>query len=77
LRDRRGAARDDNQRELPMRITRNLSLAVLLALGAAGLGACHQEGPAERAGRAVDNAAANTGQAVENTGQAIKRGATQ
>jgi hypothetical protein len=58
-----------------MRLTRSLSLAALLAL--AGLGACRQEGPAERAGRAVDNAAANAGQAVENTGQAIKRGATE
>ena len=58
--------------------TRNLHLAVvLLGLSAAGLAACDNEGPAERAGKAVDNAAASTGKAVENTGEAIQDKAKQ
>ena len=52
---------------------RNLCLALLLGLATAGLAACEEEGPAERAGEAVDNAARNTGQAIENAGEAIQR----
>lgn len=39
---------------------------VLLILGALGLTACEREGPAERAGEAMDEAAEDFGDAVED-----------
>lgn len=54
---------------------RNLCLALLLGLAAAGLAACEDEpdGPAERAGEAVDNAAQRAGEAIENAGERVQR----
>lgn len=40
------------------------SLFPLLAVIALGLAACHQEGPAERAGRNLDNAGQRIGDAL-------------
>lgn len=56
---------------------RNLCLALLLGLATVGLAACEDEpdGPAERAGEAVDNAAERAGEAVENAGERIQRNA--
>ncbi|TAL53521.1 MAG: hypothetical protein EPN80_14620 [Pandoraea sp.] len=40
------------------------------------LSACQKpEGPAQRAGKAIDNAAANAGQQIENAGDNIKNAA--
>jgi hypothetical protein len=46
---------------------------LMLAMGA--LAACEQEGPAERAGEAIDNATENTGEAIERAGEKIQDGA--
>ena len=57
-----------------MRGIRGLCLILLLGLGTAGLAACEQnEGPAERAGESVDNAASSAGKAIENTGEKIQQ----
>lgn len=53
---------------------RSLCLALALGLAAAGLAACDEpDGPAERAGEAVDNAAQRAGQAIENAGERVQR----
>jgi hypothetical protein len=51
-----------------------LRRAVLLSFVAAGACAvaCEREGPAERAGKNVDNAAKNTGKAIERAGENIQ-----
>jgi hypothetical protein len=40
------------------------TLLPAVAMLALGLGACHQEGPAERAGRSLDNAGQRIGNAL-------------
>jgi hypothetical protein len=45
-------------------------MAVGLFVGA--LGACEEQGPAEQAGEAVDNAAEEAGEAVEEAGDAAE-----
>ena len=52
---------------------RNLFFALFLGLATAGLAACDNDGPAENAGEAVDDAAERAGEAIENTGEAIQR----
>jgi hypothetical protein len=53
---------------------RGALLALILGLATAGLAACDEpEGPAERAGEAVDNAAQRAGQAIENAGEKVQR----
>lgn len=49
-----------------------LAAALLLAFAMAGLSACEKQGPAERAGEAVDKAAKKTGDAVKEAGEKIK-----
>lgn len=51
---------------------RKLTLAFLLAAGTLGLAACEEEGPAERAGEAVDNAVQNAGEALERAGEKVQ-----
>lgn len=57
------------------KMTRALSTATLVLFGL-GLGACSQEGPAERAGEKIDNAVEETGEsidsALENAGDKIE-----
>lgn len=57
------------------KMTRALSTATLVLFGL-GLGACSQEGPAERAGEKIDNAVEETSESVdsamENTGDKIE-----
>lgn len=55
--------------------THSLILALLLGLGAVGLAACENEGPAERLGEAVDEAAESTGEALEEAGEEMEEGA--
>jgi hypothetical protein len=46
---------------------------ILLALAAlALLGACNREGPAEKAGRQIDQAADKAGRAVEKAGDNVR-----
>lgn len=57
---------------------KNTMIAIALAFCAAGLtlGGCKEEGPAEKAGKAVDNAADKatdaTGDALNKAGDAVK-----
>ncbi len=61
-----------------MRGIRGLCLILLLGFGTAGLAACDDnDGPAERTGAAVDNAASKAGRAVENAGDKIQDKANQ
>lgn len=46
-------------------------IAAALVLGFA-LAACEQEGPAERAGKAIDNAAEQAGEKIEKAGEKIR-----
>ena len=53
---------------------RGAFLALILGLAVAGLAACDEpDGPAERAGEAVDNAAQRAGQAIENAGEKVQQ----
>ena len=53
---------------------KHYALAALLALSlAGGLSGCQKpEGPAEKAGKAIDNAAAQAGQQVQKAGEKIQ-----
>jgi hypothetical protein len=54
--------------------TRKLALALFLGLGTFGLAACEDnEGPAEEAGEAIDNAGERAGEALESAGENIQR----
>jgi hypothetical protein len=56
---------------------RRAVLGAVLVLGMPLLAACDNEGPAERAGEAIDNTASKavkqTGEAMENVGNAIQQ----
>jgi len=57
------------------KITRILSVSVIVAVSATLLTACpHRsgEGPAERVGKSMDKGAAAVGRGVEKTGEAIQ-----
>ena len=58
-------------RRNPMRRFRALALASLLA-GTFALTACEKEGPAERAGKKIDNAAEKAGDAIEDAGDKVE-----
>lgn len=54
-------------------MNRSKSLAALAAIAFAfGLAACQKEGPMEKAGKSVDNAAAKVGESVEKAGDKIQ-----
>ena len=46
------------------------TLMIIIAIAA--LAACRQEGPAEKAGRNLDNAAAKTAKGIENAGDKVR-----
>ena len=46
------------------------TLVIVIALAA--LAACNREGPAEKAGRNIDNAAAKAGQSIEKAGENMR-----
>jgi len=53
--------------------SRSIALALLLtSLTSGATIACHQEGPAERAGKALDQAADDVGDAAKDAGQAVE-----
>lgn len=54
----------------------NAAVALAVAVVVATLSGCHkEEGPAERAGKAMDKAMENAGQQVEKAGQEIQNAA--
>lgn len=55
-----------------MKLNRGIAVAILLSFAMAGLSACEKQGPAEKAGQAVDDAAKKTGEAVKDAGDKIK-----
>ena len=55
-----------------MKLNRGIAAALLLGLAIAGLPACENKGPAERAGQAVDDAAQKAGESVKNAGEELK-----
>lgn len=51
----------------------SISAALVIGVVLVALSGCaKQEGPAERAGKAVDNAASKVGEQVEKAGDAVK-----
>ncbi|MBL28370.1 MAG: hypothetical protein CMM50_12570 [Rhodospirillaceae bacterium] len=54
------------------RPTRAMLRIALLGLTVGWLAACDEEGPAEKAGEAIDNAVEDAGDAVEDAGDAIE-----
>jgi hypothetical protein len=54
---------------------RRMLLALMLTLGVGAFAACEREGPAERTGEAIDNAAENAGEALERAGERVQDGA--
>lgn len=62
---------EHHNREPDMNIHRTIA-ATLVAAFAFTLAACEQEGPAERAGKALDNAVEQAGDKIENAGDKAK-----
>ena len=58
-----------------MNIKKPLLSLMTVGLLAVGLSACQKEGPAERAGKQVDNAAASAGEKMKEAGQDIQKAA--
>jgi len=56
---------------------KRIFMAGLLVASLPVISACHNEGPAERAGKQVDRATERTGEAIQDTGRAIERKANQ
>lgn len=55
-----------------MSIHRGIIAAMIAGLMFAGLSGCEREGPAERAGKAIDEAVEDAGEALEDAGEAIE-----
>lgn len=56
-----------------IRFPKNIRVALLTGLALAALVACQQqEGPAERAGKEVDQAAEKVGQQIEKAGESLQ-----
>jgi hypothetical protein len=55
-----------------MKLHQSIAAALLLGFAMVGLSACEKEGPLERAGAAVDDAAKKTGEAVQDAGDKVK-----
>ena len=54
-------------------MTLNRAAAVLAAIAVSmTFAACEKEGPAERAGKKIDNAVAKAGDKIENAGDKVK-----
>lgn len=55
-----------------MKMNSGVAAAIFLSFAVAGLAACEEKGPAQRAGEAIDNAAEKAGEKIEETGDRIK-----
>lgn len=61
-----------------IKIVRNIVALVLLGILVAGLSACQKkEGPLEKAGKAIDQAAEKTGEKIEKVGEKVKDAAKE
>ena len=55
-----------------MKLHRGILSAILSGLLVIGLSACEKEGPAEKAGKAIDETAADVAEQAEETKEAIE-----
>jgi hypothetical protein len=55
-----------------MKLTQHLATAMIVSLLLVALPGCQKQGPAERAGEALDDAATSLGEHVEDAGDAIQ-----
>ena len=55
-----------------MKLHHGISSAILSGLLVIGLSACEKEGPAEKAGKAIDETAADVAEQAEDTKEAIE-----
>ena len=55
-----------------MKLVQIASAALVVSALFVALPGCEKQGPAERAGESIDNAAEKTGDQIENAGDAIK-----
>ncbi|OIR02265.1 hypothetical protein GALL_156370 [mine drainage metagenome] len=55
-----------------MKIQKTISATLIMSAIIVMLSACQKEGPAEKAGKAVDNAVDKTGQQLEKAGDKIE-----
>jgi len=47
-------------------------LSITIVLAALALAGCQREGPAEKAGRSIDNAADKAGRSIEKAGENVR-----
>ena len=55
-----------------MKIKNAITTAIVMSAFVVALAGCHKEGPAEKAGKAVDNATEKAGQQMEKAGDNIQ-----
>jgi predicted small lipoprotein YifL len=55
-----------------MKIKNTITAAIVMSAFVIALAGCHKEGPAEKAGKAVDNATDKAGQQIEKAGDNIQ-----
>ena len=56
-----------------MKIYRSIMMAVLAGFMLTGLPACEKEGPAEKAGKAMDDAASNVAKEANDAKEAVEK----
>jgi len=56
-----------------MTIHRGITMAVLAGFMLTGLPACEKEGPAEKAGKAIDDAASNVANQASDAKEAVEK----
>jgi len=56
-----------------MKIYRSIMMAVLAGFMLTGLSACEKEGPAEKAGKAMDDAASNVAKEANDAKEAVEK----
>ncbi|AVI61572.1 hypothetical protein [Halomonas sp. GFAJ-1] len=56
-------------------VTKNLVMALLMAMMLGGLAACDNQGPAEEAGESIDESMESAGESIEEMGENIEEAA--
>jgi hypothetical protein len=51
---------------------KTIGTVIIIGIFIAALAGCHKEGPAEKAGKAADNAVDKTGQQIEKAGDSVQ-----
>jgi hypothetical protein len=59
--------------EIIMKIYKEITAAILSGLLVAGLCACEKEGPAEKAGKAIDDAASNVADEAKDVSESVEK----